>query len=456
MSADQKSKSKVNLGIALEKMGLDQAAIVPLLAATEQGADRTKMRAMEVLARISILGGDTQLRSLALKRLSRADYSEITKYELELLRVQEFMEQENPDLDRAFALSEILMPTRGNRQQLLYLRGLILLQQNKPELAFTEFQKMSDEVNQQKILTSEKGLARLSMARAAYQAKKFPEAIELYREIPKDHRFYRESQMEMAWAYFRMAKFRSSLGAIQTVHTPFYENFWDPESYLVRAIIFLFICNADEANRSLDILAKSFEPVYGEVQRFLQSQPSEQALWNEVEGANKKLKAIKQSKRAAVETRLPFFLVRTLLESPTVKHRVQLLAQVQDQILKNRKNKAKQKESFTRYVEKSLNLRASTLRKDIAQKFKEQLLAHMSELEEIIGQSEFVRYETLNLQRKTIKSAIGKAEGQTNLESKYKRSLFVENGYRSWPFQGEYWRDEIGNAHYFGENRCEN
>ena len=35
------------------------------------------------------------------------------------------------------------------------------------------------------------------------------------------------------------------------------------------------------------------------------------------------------------------------------------------------------------------------------------------------------------------------------------RDFYAQNGYRYWPFEGEYWRDEIGSYQYVGVNRCE-
>ena len=34
------------------------------------------------------------------------------------------------------------------------------------------------------------------------------------------------------------------------------------------------------------------------------------------------------------------------------------------------------------------------------------------------------------------------------------RDFFVQNGFEFYPFQGEYWLDELGNYHYVGTQSC--
>jgi len=49
----------------------------------------------------------------------------------------------------------------------------------------------------------------------------------------------------------------------------------------------------------------------------------------------------------------------------------------------------------------------------------------------------------------------GKDLQSEQIDEKIDRTFYVQNGYEYYPFQGEYWLDEIGNYHYLGKQSCE-
>ena len=62
----------------------------------------------------------------------------------------------------------------------------------------------------------------------------------------------------------------------------------------------------------------------------------------------------------------------------------------------------------------------------------------------------------INGKKETIKKRIaGKDLTDLQVDDKQDRSFYVQNGYEYYPFQGEYWLDEVGNYHYLGKQSCE-
>ena len=57
-------------------------------------------------------------------------------------------------------------------------------------------------------------------------------------------------------------------------------------------------------------------------------------------------------------------------------------------------------------------------------------------------------------QRMQIKDKLA-GSAEESVEASASRDYYAQNGYRYWPFQGEYWRDEIGSFQYVGINRCQ-
>jgi len=60
----------------------------------------------------------------------------------------------------------------------------------------------------------------------------------------------------------------------------------------------------------------------------------------------------------------------------------------------------------------------------------------------------------INGRKEQLKKKIaGKATEE--VDEKVDRTFYVQNGFEYWPFEGEYWLDEIGNYHYLGKQSCE-
>ncbi|MNT91393.1 hypothetical protein D3C72_2324820 [compost metagenome] len=53
------------------------------------------------------------------------------------------------------------------------------------------------------------------------------------------------------------------------------------------------------------------------------------------------------------------------------------------------------------------------------------------------------------------KKIAGKDLGEEQIDDNVDRKFYIQNGYEYYPFQGEYWLDEIGNYHYLGKQSCE-
>jgi hypothetical protein len=86
--------------------------------------------------------------------------------------------------------------------------------------------------------------------------------------------------------------------------------------------------------------------------------------------------------------------------------------------------------------------------------------AHMNrmrgDLAGFFEQAGFIRYEMINGQKEQLRKKIaGKEMPKQQIDGNLQREFYVQNGYEYWPFDGEYWLDEIGNYHYLGQQSCE-
>jgi phage pi2 protein 07 len=101
-----------------------------------------------------------------------------------------------------------------------------------------------------------------------------------------------------------------------------------------------------------------------------------------------------------------------------------------------------------------LQRRINSARRKIGLQIKRHLILKNRELDKLIEQHDFARYEMLNAKKEQIKKTIG-TEKQVNVDDTMNREFYIQNGFEYYPFKGEYWLDELGNYHYLGTKSCE-
>lgn len=451
--ANVRAKSKLYLGMSLYRLGLYQVASFPLVEAVRQGQPAQKKMAIDYLVAVANKLNEATLLNYALKRASNADMSETAKGVLEFRRAESLADQQQ--YEKAASLYEQALSTYSDTQAVLYSLGLVNLQAKKPTQAIPYFEKLTQALVKSPPTSVKKGTAVMGLARAYYQNKNWEEAIELYRQIPKDNPVYRQSLLEMSWALFRSGQFRSAMSPLQTLHSPFYQNFYDPESLVLRGVILLFICKFDEIEKILQTYDYVYKPGLISLDAFLGLDPSPDQVFDEVNKAYQDLARTRKGQELQSTSRLPFFISRSLLEEQDVKRMVEYLDKLKkEKALLEKVTAGKGGAGLKAYGSKVISSRQKYAQNKIGRMSLTHLKFRQAEINDMGMQMDFLKYEMLNGQRESLRRKMSKTQLQTE-DKELSRNYYVQNGYRYWPFQGEYWRDEIGNYQYVGVNSCE-
>ncbi len=108
-------------------------------------------------------------------------------------------------------------------------------------------------------------VANLNIARVFYETKKFQEALRYYAQIPRDSDNWLEAHFEAAWTFFMLQEHNNALGNIHTIHSPFFENRFFPESYILQAVTFLRLCRYSQVKISLKEFKERYKPIFKEL-----------------------------------------------------------------------------------------------------------------------------------------------------------------------------------------------
>ena len=445
------------LGVTLYRAGYPQLASFPLVSVSTEGTPVLAQRSLGLLVKISDDLKDRSLLNYSILKLDINQSSEISR-ELFYLKLAETYLNENK-LPEAESNYLNVLNINNKNDTALYNLGLIYLKNNKPSEAYRRFEQFYDKYQNKKITDKKRGLASISIARTLYQAKMWDDSIEFYKDIPKDHTLYRKAQFELAWAQFRAMKFRAALSSIETLQTPYFETFFDPESIILRTIILLFICQIDDIENTLGNYEKYYSPVISVLSAWLQAEHKDEDYLQLINSAFINMRLIQSGLKPTQNSKLPFFLLRTGLETNDIKPHFQLIRRLQQERKKFRASGIKKSNPLNRFAERVYLNRIKSTQKQLAQGVRKYLNEVRGQLKDYNVQVDLIRYEFLNLKKNILASRVNQQVDQnTALQSSVtdkKREFFLDNGYRYWPFNGEFWADEIGNYQYIGVNKCQ-
>lgn len=329
----------------------------------------------------------------------------------------------------------------------MYLKGVTHVRLNQTTAALQAFTETLQfvQANRATIPGAEyfEEMATIGLARILYGAGRYEEAVGYYDRIPDTSEVWLDSLFERAWAYFQMGNYSRALGSIHTVSSPYFAEEFYPEVYVLKSVILFMNCHYDAALETIDPFYKEYYEVMKELERAVKGHGDPASFYNylaaiSVKGGQYSLKVKKIFNAALADRR-----VRSLFEFV-----VQINREMQ-QIEELRKHPvAKQLADFL--APDILAFRELT-KGEAGRLAYERLLRVHKELKGLLSQSLRVRFEALNAQKGIMGSsapveALGSPASVEEVQADYEHIV--------WPFDGEYWKDELGSYYYPLESRC--
>jgi tetratricopeptide (TPR) repeat protein len=147
-----------------------------------------------------------------------------------------------------------------------FIAGLSKYRQGK----VSESEAYIDEVLKNKqSLPSIQTLASLTLARIKFQKQDYKEAQKLYLAVDKDHPLWLQAMVELAWTEILIADYEGAAGNMFSLHTDFFKNAYNPESYVVRTVSYLNLCQFGDSLQVLTALGRKYAPYYGRIETYV-------------------------------------------------------------------------------------------------------------------------------------------------------------------------------------------
>jgi tetratricopeptide (TPR) repeat protein len=338
-----------------------------------------------------------------------------------------------------------------------YKQALALTEAGDLEKAQNSFEELAEYSTSNGVTDPNRVSGLLGRARVLYQRQNWDAAIEAYRDIPRDTPQWHEALFESTWAMLRSARFRSALSNFHSLHSDYYEDVYQPESLLLRAIVYLFICRYDEMEKVLTLFEKIYKPVATDVRSLLNNRIDPLTLFKELSKTATNFDAIRMRKQSRGGYQIPFLVARKILKEGDVSRNMSYIRKLErEKKLINAAGDGWANSALGRYAKQVVEKRLEATQVFTGRLAKKHLEAVGRELVDLFEQAGFLRFEVIRGKKEAIKKEIvGKGINRTKVDEDSSRSYFIQNGYEYWPFKGEYWLDEIGNYHFVGVQACE-
>lgn len=373
-------------------------------------------------------------------------------------------------LEEARAFFDAVAPTARQARQIDYLAGLLAARTGAPEQALELFgraQKPRPSAAQpgealpatfasatargarqaarerhgrdagQRISDRELGeLSLLAQARTLYALGRFSEAVLAYERIPRFSRFWEASLFESGWARLQNEDDGGALGTLQSLHAPQFAGSFQPESWILKAIVYFTHCLHPEARAAL----RSFESIYGpqkEALRALLAEPHPPAFW---------LDALRR------EGTLPAPIRRELLANRRLSRLTAALERIGGE---RERLRAIEGWQGTRLQAEALAFAAQSqeiARRAAADFVEKRLRDALARLIGFDAQKEIVELEIARVETEEMEARFDR-EAQLRGQALHRPAIDGEREVH-WPFQGEFWIDEIGHYRFTLKNGC--
>lgn len=457
----ESAQIKYILGLMLYEMKLYQsAAFVFYDVVRQESRSNPKSRYLrQSLEKIALaadqLNSDVLLR-YAIKNIREDEFPRANRDMLHY-RTGEIRMQEK---DFSGAAREFLRVRQGSQfyHRARYRLGLALAEAGALDRAIAVFEDLASSTSSLGVTNPTRVTALMGRARVLYQKHDFAGAIEAYREIPRDTPQWHDALFESSWAMLRDGRFRSALSNFHSLHSSYYEDFYQPESLFLRAIVYLYICRYDEMEKVVDLFERIYQPVQKDVKFILESVSDPMVLYREISQIHEnfdKIKAMDKSGRR--QFKIPFLVARQILKEGDVRRTFEYLGHLNEEKARLASMSSSWRASGVgQYVRQILDRRIQATQKFAGRQVRHHLTVISDELKDLFEQTGFLRFEMLSGKKEVIRKEIaGKGLQRERVDQDTNRNFYVQNGYEYWPFTGEYWLDEIGNYHYVGVKACE-
>ena len=348
-----------------------------------------------------------------------------------------------------------------------FFTGISYVQVRKSVPAVTAFQRIEKALDEGVEGVEDedrmRDLSFLSQARTFYSAsirldaetnapsvdeKRLSAAVKYWNKIEPASEYWLDAKFEESWAYFMAGDYPRALGNIHTIQSPYFPNSFYPEADVLKAVIYFSNCNYEGATIVVARFNKKFIPIKDELEKILKRFKGA----NQEEPFFKFLIDVREGKASLNPTIQP--IVENALSDRQLLRNIEYVRVLDEEMGRYRKSPPSFRSSaLGQQVEDSLKLARDLAVRQAGELALSRYQRNVDELNEHLRNGEKILIDITAAQRNLLDEKIAKGQ-VSKAESKIYGVVKPDEEHVLWPFDGEYWRDELGFYRQVVESAC--
>jgi tetratricopeptide (TPR) repeat protein len=407
---------------------------------------------MVALARFT--DDDTDLARIA-KQLPPERYPRQAKNHLHyLLGVQEYNKGElaaaRGNFEKISSKSAFYLPSR-------YVEGVIFNEQEKYKSAVRAFRdvyreevEVYNDPREIRKINDLRDLSLINIASIYYGIGRYEESTSYYQKVSRKSQYWAESMFRDAWSNLHLGQLNVTLGKVLTVESPYFiDTDFIPEAKILKALTYFQLCEYNRVEKIINEFDSTYQPMKAEITSFLadyetkeQRRLADQA-WNRYFGTD-----------VDGNTVLPQSFFSRLLKNQDLAGIVRHLEMMDEEMRRIDSEKPQWRDTVGVHLKKVIEKDRLTYERRAGRMLLAEMQRQSEMLAALLSQSQIIGFEVVDAQRLDYEYKASNLEALAD-QSKFDVDFATSPDLIYWPFNGEFWADELGYYNYTEQSSCQ-
>jgi tetratricopeptide (TPR) repeat protein len=361
---------------------------------------------------------------------------------------------ENGDLSAAASHFDQVPTENALYPRAQYFVGIINYERDKLKSAaksFREVIKAEPEVDDPivaKELEDLKDLSLINIGRIYFGLKRLSDADQYYQKVQRDSMYWPESLFERSWVSFYQGDYNEALGLLLTVDSPYFSDVeFVPETSYLRAVTYFTYCEYKEVERLTTLFKSKYQPIRAEMKSFIERYRSEEDR--------------KFADRAydtyfgegATSSKLPKSLFTRILRNRDLSSLVRHMDMMNEEVALIDTQKGSFKSGVGDHLKKVIESDRQRYKDRAGKALLQEMLEQYRMVDGLLSDIDVLEFEVADAQRADYMFQMNNPDVSASDKKPIDFATSSEIIY--WPFNGEFWADELSYYRYTEQGACE-
>jgi TolA-binding protein len=259
-------------------------------------------------------------------------------------------------------------------------------------------------------------------------------AVDAWSRIDTGSEYWLDALFEGSFAFFLADEYSRAMGNIHTIFSPYFEKSYYPEALVLKAVIFFYNCQMENAGAMVAKFHERYDPVKAQLDKQLAQFKDNQAFYEFLQRVREDKANLDPSIRG---------IVSSALSDRTVLRHLEYVKQLdeEDDRLKNSPAAFKGSSVGARIMQDTALAKSFAI-ESTGNLARARYTRLNEELQDFMNQIDAVDLEVATFERGQLSQEM--QDQQITAERAGGGKVEVDEEHQVWPFDGEYWRDELG------------